>query len=298
MFGVKKDTLKRGEYRNYTFRLPMHVPELTLSLVAERGCVCLYASNCSERPLPRLCQWTLLVDAEKQRHGTLMVRTSEHHFVSGLYHVGLYCVADASFSLACSSTAKGAVAAIPLPASPGRSQLAAATAAAASGGLGVSLSLSPRGAPHHSQQQQQLAASRLTKRPFIDAGLLEDALSARASMPREYMTPAQCGSSSAAATPSSAAASSPRSKWQAPGDQHYQNCLGSWHRSLRDRMGEEAATASWSSPRGRRIPATWSGGPGNATGAGGGAGQQGGPESPRQHAQSHLTPSWLGGPYA
>ena len=66
MFSIKKDTLRRGEYRNYTFRMPAHVPELTFSIVAERGCVCFYASNCSERPNARMCQWTLLVDAEKQ----------------------------------------------------------------------------------------------------------------------------------------------------------------------------------------------------------------------------------------
>ena len=40
MFSIKKDTLRRGEYRNYTFRMPAHVPELTFSIVAERGPWC------------------------------------------------------------------------------------------------------------------------------------------------------------------------------------------------------------------------------------------------------------------
>ena len=108
MFSIKKDTLRRGEYRNYTFRMPAHVPELTFSIVAERGCVCFYASNCSERPNARMCQWTLLVDAEKQESGLLTVRTSEHHYLSGAYHVGLYCIADSAFSLACSTTQSAA----------------------------------------------------------------------------------------------------------------------------------------------------------------------------------------------
>ena len=62
MFSIKKDTLRRGEYRNYTFRMPAHVPELTFSIVAERGCVCFYASNCSERPTP-----DVPVDAARRR---------------------------------------------------------------------------------------------------------------------------------------------------------------------------------------------------------------------------------------
>ena len=102
-FGVRKDALRRGEYKNYTFRLPMHLPEVCLSVVAERGCVCMYASNCSERPLPRMCQWTLLIDADKQRQGSLNVRTNEHHFVSGLYHVRSRCVERSMCSRASAS---------------------------------------------------------------------------------------------------------------------------------------------------------------------------------------------------
>jgi len=101
---LREEKMRRGEYRNFTFRLPAHVPEIQLSVAAECGSICLYASNCSERPTPRLCQWTLLVDAEKQKMGSLKVKTSEHHFVTGLYHVGLYCVSDSSFSLGCFTT--------------------------------------------------------------------------------------------------------------------------------------------------------------------------------------------------
>ena len=86
--------LKAGQYQAFTLRLPQHVPELKISLLATRGCVCLYASNCSERPLPRNCQWNLLVDAtkegENERTGTLTLQTAEVHFVSGIFHIGIY----------------------------------------------------------------------------------------------------------------------------------------------------------------------------------------------------------------
>eukprot|EP00966_Prymnesium_polylepis_P120153 2776481-Prymnesium_polylepis.1 len=70
MFSDKEDVLKsiqrgkmrRGEYRPLTFRLPMHMPEVLLKIGLEsgQGCICLYVSNCSERPRPRMCQWALL----------------------------------------------------------------------------------------------------------------------------------------------------------------------------------------------------------------------------------------------
>ena len=263
-FGMKKDALRRGEYRNYTFRLPQHVPELSLSLTATKGCVCLYASNCSERPLPRLCQWTLLVDAEKQQSGVLTVRTSEHHFVSGLYHVGLYCVADSAFTLVCKEATgevSASIGAAP-PVSPGRVVLAAAAAhqSVATPRAGAA---SPRVHNHHpsggssssssSSYQPRAppsgARSAKTQRPFIDAGILENALYARATQPRAYG-----GLPTAAPEPMAMGGDrdrggSPRSsRWRdAPlaGDMHYANALGEWHRSLRDRMEASGQEPAW-----------------------------------------------------
>lgn len=101
MTAIRRGSLKRGEYRAFTFRLPAHVPriQLTVSLASKSGCICAYASNCSERPLPCRCQWTLLVHSEGEQRGTLELRTNEMHYLSGLYHVGIYCVHDAEFAL-------------------------------------------------------------------------------------------------------------------------------------------------------------------------------------------------------
>ena len=78
-FLQRRDSIKRGEYRNYTFRLPAHVPEIAITVVCHVGCVCLYASNCSERPTARMCQWTLLADSAKENgRASLKLRTNEH----------------------------------------------------------------------------------------------------------------------------------------------------------------------------------------------------------------------------
>jgi hypothetical protein len=293
MFGTKKDALRRGEYRNYTFRLPTHVPALTFAINAESGCVCLYASNCSERPLPRLCQWTLLVDAQKQKYGTLTVRTSEVHFVSGLYHVGLYCVADAAFSLSCSTSPQPYISS-PAP-SPRREPTAAAEG---SSGAAAAAGVLARPLP------------RVTKKPFIDAGLLEDTLSARARAPGSHalppMPPANGrGGSSASPAPNM---SSPRA-WVPPGDRHYANVLGEWHRTLRDALDARSSDRD-ASPR-RRDGAR--GGVGVAHVADATSSHFSPRQSPRAPRQAnlkpsnvaaklgapmHLTPRWLGGTYA
>ena len=270
MFGTKHDTLKRGEYKSYTFRLPSHVPELTFSIVAERGCVCLYASNCAERPLPRMCQWTLLVDAQDQQSGTLSVRTAEHHFVSGNYHVGLYCVADAKFSLACfdasqqSSTLRAMV-----TAEQKRNVPAAAAAALLAAGF------SPRAlygdeTPRDAAPAQQHA--RATKKPFIDEGTLEQLLSARARQPKPNPLPTPLRTPMSGASTDAPSVLSARHV--APGDVHHDQLLGEWHRSLRGAIFERAvekndpswleppkgsarrrAAAAASSPRGARHAA-------------------------------------------
>ena len=206
-YGIRaSQSMRRGEYRNFTFRLPTHAPEVHLSVTVDYGSVCLYASNCSERPQPRMCTWTMLVDASKERFGTLPVRTDEQHFVSGLYHVGLYCVADASFSLGCFATRPTVHDAL-LAAQQERRRANAC---------------SPR----------SLEPQRASHKPFVDAGLLEQALSVRA----------QLHNARAAALPQylDEKVESPRAPaaapiWQPPGDRHYENVCGKWHRELRDR---------------------------------------------------------------
>jgi hypothetical protein len=148
-----KHALRRGDYRSFTFKLPAHYPELRLSVVCETGSVCLYASNCSARPDPRNCQWTLLVDSQKSKLGSLVVRTNEHHFVGGLYHVGLYSVTDSEFSIGC----------FPTPAS-------------ASDKLRASTRQRQRTSPAAFSPRPQ---SRLHTKPFVDAGLLEELCAAR-----------------------------------------------------------------------------------------------------------------------
>lgn len=302
MIGIKKDELRRGEYRNYTFRLPRHLPELTFSLATEFGCVCLYASNCSERPLPRMCQWTLLVDAEKQRSGTLSLRTSEHHCISGLYHIGIYCVADARFTIVCSEAAAGAAMAPP---------------AATAGGIlaqaatmnGAAIAASPRGQAHLQGQLRKPRTSlpRSFRRPFIDAGLLEGALSARASQPRVdfFVTPTSLPPPHEPSSSSSSSARGASSISKRPGEAHYENALGDWHKSLRDRMDAvgnldqarpvsrgasgASAHAGAHSYSHRPFPPPSHGSPRNGT--------RGGAGSPRRTVsgggQAHLTPSWL-----
>ena len=134
--------MKRGEYKAFTFRLPMHLPEVLLrvTLQSEAGCICLYVSNCSERPKPRLCQWTLLVQ-EGERTSSLRVRTDETHYVRGLYHVGLYCVTDGAYSLGLFPPPAPDVASLGLGVTappgklPGKAKLAADSSSAASGVL-------------------------------------------------------------------------------------------------------------------------------------------------------------------
>ena len=59
-----------------------------------------YATPYSQRVWTR-CQWAMLVHHEKDRQGVLKVQTKEHHFIQGVYHVGLYCFLDAEFELRC-----------------------------------------------------------------------------------------------------------------------------------------------------------------------------------------------------
>ena len=168
--------MRRGEYKAYTFRLPVHLPEITFSIALKSvsGCVCLYVSNCSERPRPRLCQWTLIVHADGERRNSLAVRTDETHFIQGLYHVGLYCVSDASFELGCfSSSVSSAV----RPSGPVKSPLESSTISEAS-------TLTPR-----RSQVPRVANLAPGAKPDAwsgtgrcscgDEGLLEDALAAR-----------------------------------------------------------------------------------------------------------------------
>ena len=98
----QRASIRRGEFRSYTFRLGAQAPlaEITLGLDSDDGCLVLYASNCSERPLARSCQWTLVVDAQRQRRGRLAVKTHELHYTAGMVHVGIYCVRDAVFEVA------------------------------------------------------------------------------------------------------------------------------------------------------------------------------------------------------
>jgi hypothetical protein len=211
----KHDSLKRGEYHNYTFRLPTHVPELAFSIAADVGVVCLYASNCSQRPLPRMCQWTLLVDAVKQRTGTLTVRTAEHHCVAGLYHVGVYCLADASFSLACSASQRGAAGALLSLESQG-------------GGMSSRKANLNGASPRRPAKMLPPSAHpRATKKPFIDEGILEASLSARVSLPRPSVPPMP-GDAARAAAPASARAAPTRarSSWVTPGEVHHDLLLG------------------------------------------------------------------------
>ena len=256
MFSIKKDTLRRGEYRNYTFRMPAHVPELTFSIVAERGCVCFYASNCSERPNARMCQWTLLVDAEKQESGLLTVRTSEHHYLSGAYHVGLYCIADSAFSLACSTTQSAAsdvLKAMAAKQKP-RAGVGAITEQLPSPRSQLSSVRSPEG--RRSQMPPSVpplpaAANRAKFKPFIDEGILEASLSARASDPRRAQSPRE----------------PPRNGGYKgggimslvdPGEMHHDQVLGEWHRSLRGVIEARApdSLSLMASPRSpRRGPA-------------------------------------------
>lgn len=211
---LREEKMRRGEYRNFTFRLPAHVPEIQLSVAAECGSICLYASNCSERPTPRLCQWTLLVDAEKQKMGSLKVKTSEHHFVTGLYHVGLYCVSDSSFSLGCFTT------------TPSPSDVLHAAQKRRS----QQLAECPR-------RQGQPPPRATHKRPFVDEGVLEGMLSNRAQQLSARAAAAPCYSSSA----SSAPMAQPASAHQTPGAMHYDYLLGDWHRSLRERQNGDAS---------------------------------------------------------
>jgi len=150
-----QQALKRGEYRSFTYRLPAHVPELKLSIMCETGSVCLFASNCSQRPNPRNCQWSILVDAQKNKLGSFSVRTSEHHFIGGMYHVGIYCVSDSTHSVGC------------FPLNPSKIEVANAAA------------WQRYQAAPPSPRPQGRRAPMAVKKPFVDAGLLENLCVAR-----------------------------------------------------------------------------------------------------------------------
>jgi len=149
-------TLRRGEYRSFTYRLPSHVPELKVSVVCDSGCVCVYASNCSERPNPRNCQWTVLVDSQKSKLGSMVLRTSETHFIGGMYHVGLYAVAESTFTIGCFPTK-----------------------ASASDHLRVASAHMQRPSTHASRSPRDRVSQRIQRKPFVDAGLLENVCAAR-----------------------------------------------------------------------------------------------------------------------
>lgn len=293
MFGTRRDVLRRGEYKSYTFRLPSHVPELTFSIVAERGCVCLYASNCAERPLPRMCQWTLLVDAQEQQSGTLTVRTAEHHFVSGNYHVGVYCVADASFSLACFDAAQQSTTLQAMMSEDQRRNLppAAATSALLAAGL------YPRSLTSAVEQRGSVTQppTRATKKPFIDEGILEQSLAARARQPPPLLTPSGAHMPPAAGS----SAPSPRSR-PTVGDLHHDNLLGEWHRSLRGAILERAAAKGELSglepPPPRSSPRLRLGAAAHAAPRPPPSVERVGRELHRP-AVSGMTPRWIGGLY-
>ena len=222
-----RDTLRRGQFKNYTFRLPQHLPEITISVVAEVGSVCLYASNCSERPQPRMCQWTLLADASKSNgQSSLKLRTNEHHFVSGLYHCGVYCISDAQFSLGCFATRPSASdvlhSTMQAKRDASRSHLADTSAAA-----------------------RREPTQRSTKRPFHDAGLLEVALSARATQPAGRLRRAAAERPVGHASDTHQSAASPKpAAWRSPGNVHYEHLLTEWHKGLHERTAAERAMAT------------------------------------------------------
>ena len=192
---TQRGHMKRGEYKAFTFRLPIHLPEvlLRITLESEAGCICLYVSNCSERPKPRLCQWTLLVHAEGERTSALKVRTDETHYVRGLYHVGLYCVTDGTYSLGLFPPPPPDVASLglgvtaPVGKSPGKAKPAADTSEAGSAALGFGLQTPP--ATPCAPTKPATSGTPSPRRPLVpsapprgdwdDEGVLESTLASR-----------------------------------------------------------------------------------------------------------------------
>ena len=43
-------SMRPGGYRSFTFRLPAHLPTAHIAVAVSRGCVSLFASNCSRTP--------------------------------------------------------------------------------------------------------------------------------------------------------------------------------------------------------------------------------------------------------
>ena len=212
---LQHGTLRRGEYKAFTFRLPAHLPELILSITLKSatGCVCLYASNCSQRPRPNMCQWSLIVSAEGERHRSLVVRTEERHFIQGFYHVGIYGVSDSSFSLGCFSspptsvpkTGAGAVVTSRGPGASNPGLRGARGGKRVGGGKPEAWSTTGRGA-------------------YGDPGRLEDALAARlARHPCRHAAGMQVGF-----------LEQPDGEYVPPGDRHHQRVCGDWHLRFQD----------------------------------------------------------------
>ena len=92
-------TIATGASRTFTFRLPKHVPTAWIVVNVRRGCVSLFASNCSRKPQAASLYGQQLLSV--QEHAKLAVPTHEQHYTSGLYHVAVCCEAAAEFSLGC-----------------------------------------------------------------------------------------------------------------------------------------------------------------------------------------------------
>jgi len=61
--------MRPGGYRSFTFRLPAHLPTAHIAVAVSRGCVSLFASNCSRTPrelklMPPLAAWSVTPWAE------------------------------------------------------------------------------------------------------------------------------------------------------------------------------------------------------------------------------------------
>ena len=92
-------TLRTGASRTFTFRLPKHVPTAWVVINVRRGCVSLFASNCSRKPQATALYGQQLLSV--QEHAKLAIPTHEQHYTSGLYHVAVCCEEEADFSLGC-----------------------------------------------------------------------------------------------------------------------------------------------------------------------------------------------------
>ena len=245
-------SMRRGEYRNFTFRFPSHRPRvtITLTLTSPTGALCLFASNTSERPhSAATCQWAVLVNHTSTRQSTLTIRTQEFHFIRGMYHVGLYCFNPGSFSLTCAEAPNVAP------------RAGSASGVARSRSLPAHVRLSPRRPP---------------RRNYGDASVLEEAISRRrraygvpdaplAGRPRAPSPPRGEGddevqSSEDAAASSPAPPQPPPTGWIGddgdaslfvkPGERHHRLVCGGWHDTLRDTLEKREAIYASRRPRG------------------------------------------------